>query len=234
MARYTHHGPCEICGSRDNRAWYDDGSSFCFGCRKPSRATKPGFLFNKDEEVEYVKLPDDCTFPYNGPGYDWITSFGITVSEILHNKILWSEQRQQLIFPFYHEKKLLAFQARNFAPSSTIKYFTRGKLNEVYNIYSRSVEKTTRLVLIEDCVSAIKIARQVDAMPCLGSDLPIDKINRLADLYDSFLIWLDYDMYPRAWRLQDRFKLLGKEAHVISTEQDPKMYNDEEIKGYLK
>lgn len=234
MARYTHHGPCEKCGSRDNRAWYDDGSSFCFGCRKPSSATKPGFLFNKDEELEYVSLPDDCGFPYNGPGYNWLISYGLTVSDILHNKVLWSEKRKQIIFPFYDKETLIAYQARNFAPSASIKYFTKGKLDQVYNFYRATAEKTNRLVLVEDCISAIKIARQVDAMPCLGSDLPIDKLNRLVGLYDSFLIWLDYDMYKSAWRLQDRFKLLGVEAHVILTELDPKEYNDEEIKGYLK
>lgn len=27
-----HHGPCDICGSKDNRAFYDDGHSYCFSC----------------------------------------------------------------------------------------------------------------------------------------------------------------------------------------------------------
>ena len=27
-----HHGPCDSCGSKDNRAFYDDGHSYCFSC----------------------------------------------------------------------------------------------------------------------------------------------------------------------------------------------------------
>lgn len=29
----VEHGPCEECGSRDNRATYSDGHSYCFGCQ---------------------------------------------------------------------------------------------------------------------------------------------------------------------------------------------------------
>jgi len=32
MADFVGHAPCGNCGSKDNRAMYADGSSFCFGC----------------------------------------------------------------------------------------------------------------------------------------------------------------------------------------------------------
>jgi twinkle protein len=31
-SQLLHHGECEFCGSKDNRAFYDDGHSFCFSC----------------------------------------------------------------------------------------------------------------------------------------------------------------------------------------------------------
>lgn len=34
MATFIRHGPCPKCHSRDNRAFYADGSSWCFGCRE--------------------------------------------------------------------------------------------------------------------------------------------------------------------------------------------------------
>ncbi|MHC4698989.1 MAG: DnaB-like helicase C-terminal domain-containing protein [Planctomycetota bacterium] len=32
MGDLSHHGPCTACGSRDNVAWYENGSGWCFGC----------------------------------------------------------------------------------------------------------------------------------------------------------------------------------------------------------
>lgn len=31
-SRFLHHEPCEACGSRNNKAVYDDGHKWCFGC----------------------------------------------------------------------------------------------------------------------------------------------------------------------------------------------------------
>jgi twinkle protein len=32
-AKFLGHEPCEVCGSRDNKGTYDDGTAYCFGCR---------------------------------------------------------------------------------------------------------------------------------------------------------------------------------------------------------
>jgi hypothetical protein len=32
QSRFVKHGPCEHCGSRNNVAWYSNGTGFCFGC----------------------------------------------------------------------------------------------------------------------------------------------------------------------------------------------------------
>jgi twinkle protein len=36
-AKFLRHEPCEDCGSRDNKAVYDDESTYCFGCKTSSR-----------------------------------------------------------------------------------------------------------------------------------------------------------------------------------------------------
>jgi hypothetical protein len=82
-------------------------------------------------------------------------------------------------------------------------------------------------------LSAIKIARQSDAMPALSSDLPMKKLNRLARLYGAFLIWLDGDMYHKAQRIARRLQLLGCEAKAVYTELDPKCYDDATIRNVL-
>lgn len=59
----THHGPCDLCGSRDNRAHYSDGHSYCFGCktRIDSEDTeRPAAEYSSSgplvDELEYIAL----------------------------------------------------------------------------------------------------------------------------------------------------------------------------------
>ena len=55
MANFVRHEPCDKCGSNDNLAVYDDGSTYCFtpGCGATSRATH-----DSTEEVHDMGLID--------------------------------------------------------------------------------------------------------------------------------------------------------------------------------
>ena len=37
-AEFLRHEPCEVCGSSDAKAVYDDGNTFCFSCHNLTRA----------------------------------------------------------------------------------------------------------------------------------------------------------------------------------------------------
>ena len=37
-AEFLRHEPCEVCGSSDAKAIYDDGNTFCFSCHNLTRA----------------------------------------------------------------------------------------------------------------------------------------------------------------------------------------------------
>lgn len=53
MANFLHKGPCEACGSKDNRAFYDDGTSFCFSPGCPA-----SYGASTGEPVEeYIRVP---------------------------------------------------------------------------------------------------------------------------------------------------------------------------------
>jgi len=128
---------------------------------------------------------------------------------------------------------------RNFYPGHKSKYINYGeKLKETIYPHQKDrsdVQAGRRrfLVLVEDCLSAIKIARQNDAAPLLTSTLGRNEINRLAGLYDGFLVWLDGNMYHKAMQIAWRFQILGKKASAIYTPKDPKCYSDSEIRNLL-
>jgi twinkle protein len=54
VGKFKKHGPCAACDSRDNRATYEDGSSYCFGCEKwepgPNGGKKPQNFDPKSEK----------------------------------------------------------------------------------------------------------------------------------------------------------------------------------------
>lgn len=230
MGRFLRHGPCSNCGSRDNVAIYSDGSSYCFGCGDTGKS-KIAKWFIAEEETKRVLLPEDVTLLTSGVGFDWVTQYELTPKDIVKNNILWSESRQQVIYPWYDSTGvLLAYQARNFIRDEKHrKYFSQGNLNDLLPIY-QSVPSSDTLVLVEDVISAIKISHFKDSMPCLSSQVPTLKLNRLAGLYKAFLIWLDHDMYKNAMKMQEKLELLGCKASVILTEKDPKELPYDEIK----
>lgn len=142
--------------------------------------------------------------------------------------------------------------ARTFNPGAKSRYTTYGNRQLLQTIYkekyeardsmdsrrlahirSRSNTGRSRIVLVEDCLSAIKIARQSDCMPLLTSTLNPTSIRALAGLYGAFLVWLDGNMFHKAQRIAQRCQLLGMEGRAVYTPLDPKEYDNGSIKKML-
>jgi len=90
------------------------------------------------------------------------------------------------------------------------------------------------VVITEDPLSAIKVSRQVDAIPCLGTNFPLHKINELRNRgYQHVVVWLDSDKWREGREIADKCKWIGMSATTLLTELDPKCYIDEQIKEYI-
>lgn len=176
---------------------------------------------------------------------DWLRKYDIGIQEAIQRKVRWSTSRQQLVFLFGNS----VWQARNFNESARTKYFTQGEVNDHLPIYfavppsdipdtvrARSLlvvdgsPSTSVLFLVEDAVSAIKIARQFDAMPLLGSSISHKKLARIEKFYNSVVFWLDADKFKEAQGLSTSAKLVGLNSRVVYTELDPKEYDNEFIR----
>jgi hypothetical protein len=233
---------CPKCGSSDARHVYQD-HSFCFSCRTRFMGNRSPYTYDQPVErsEDKLHLPDDCSHDYPSHVLAWTGKYVITIEELIKHNVYYSKQRDQLVFSWKDEDgHLLCWQARNFSPTAKAKCFTQGPVSEVLPIYPVQVSNVSTLVLVEDPLSAIKVSRFSHAMPCLGSDLPKDKIKRLADVLGPFLgvsevvVWLDSDMLSNAKRLADRFKLLGVASRVVYTEFDPKEYDDKTIQSLIQ
>lgn len=242
MGVFVKHEPCPKCGSRDNLGRYADGSAWCFGCGYIERRDRiPLFHVEKDDEL--VQLDDDLCLDFPGHVVEWLAGYGISVPEALKHGWKYSPHRDQLVYIFRDEAgRVQATQARNFWKGAKVKYFTQGSIESLVPVFrcgrsSSSLDEgeTRRLVVVEDVVSAAKIARQASAMPLLGSTLSNTKLARLAALKPlQMVFWLDYDKWTSAVKMADRAKLLGMNTKVVQTEKDPKEYSDAEITCWLE
>ncbi len=255
MGNFVQHEPCIACGSRDNFARYDDGGGVCFGCGHWEPPTISGYVakkqqYAKQEGLRYG-LPVDFSQQYSAESVAWIQQYGLTADELLRRGVGFSQRNNQLIFTFYQGEELVLWQARNFTKGRK-KYFTAGDKNDVYRVFptgrcSSAVDsgrpsildtadhhdKGRRLVIVEDCVSAIKIARQEDSLPCLGATLTNRLIASLRASYGFLEVWLDGNKFDAAQDICRRAQLLGMAARAIWTELDPKEYPDEYITNVL-
>lgn len=240
MARFIRHEPCPSCGSRDNLGRWDDGSAYCFGCHYVERRTGvPNFVSTVDgDSVEggtIHQLPTDVGTSFPEGVVSWLSSFGISVEEVLSIGAVWSSYWEQFIIPYYRQDGSLGcYQARNFNKerAAKAKYYNVGSKEDVLPIWG---EKAKLLVITEDALSSLKIARQRAAMPALGTSLSVPKITALRRLgVEQVVVWLDRDKWREARELADKFKWINIGATTVLSDEDPKRYTDEQIKDFLK
>ncbi len=243
---FLRHTNCERCGSSDGRALYRGGSSFCFVCRRGDHGSISPYLLLDDLDEIDLSLPGDITHDYPKHVMEWVGRYGITASELQQRNVFYSAHRDQLIFAWMGEDggtEPILWQARNFNPKAKSKCYTKGTPDSCLPGYYKNVrlddssrEVRSRLVLVEDPVSAIKVARYSDSMPVLGSDLSTSKLKRLATFLGpstEIVVWLDGNMFHKAQKIAQRLQLLGLSATAVYTELDPKCYSDTEIVSIL-
>ena len=162
--------------------------------------------------------------------WQWLGKYGILKSET--ENWLWSEQKEWLIFPILEEcGKIVVWQARNFSTTRPKpKTLTFGAVGEV--LYLLGSGET--VVIVEDIISATKVARCTSALPVFGSNIPLQTLTRLVARFKNLVIWLDKDMAGKSVAAAERARQFGFESvRSVITDRDPKEYTDEEIKGFL-
>lgn len=196
-------------------------------------------------------LPHDISYEYFPAAVEWFNKYGLSIEDIKRHRIQSSKSTQSIYFCWYatedssrEEKETskeqpLAWQRRNFSGHGP-KYITYGDINTIYPIYMcsgymGSGRRATNLLLVEDCLSAIKALKTglVDTMPCLTSGLPISKLKVLAGLYDTFTVWLDGDMFKNAQEMAYQLQLFDCNARAVYTKEDPKCYSVQQIESVL-
>ena len=99
----------------------------------------------------------------------------------------------------------------------------------------RFLRKTDTLVLVEDQVSAIKLAPYVDAVALLGTHLSEAKADEIkAQGYKQIFLSLDRDAVQEAIKLQIKWRTKIPNLYVLGIGQDIKDMPAKEFESYLE
>lgn len=235
-------GPCEKCGSKDNRGRYPDGSEWCFGCHDYTpplsqtinkvKQLSDGFKNNLLRSHNGVELPRDCSKYIPAEPLSWLKRYGMTNEEIENNNFLWSSDTNQLIFPVLDSESNIMFYQGRFFPKQKQKYNTSGNSEDVLVFFGDNTGDD--IVLCEDVVSAIKVGRQCSAQPIFGSYISLKRAKRLSKRFKRMVVWLDMDKAKESLKMALKFAYMFEQSpKVIATEKDPKELSDQEIKKHL-
>ena len=238
MATFVEHQPCKRCGSRDNLGVYSDGSKYCFGCgysytpKNVKRSLNELRGTQKAIKESDGTLPYDCTTELPEEPLKWLKGYGLTNKEIEDYGYLWSDSRSLLVFPIVHNGIVVAWQGRSFE-------LLRKKYHN--NISSRSSSsyicfgnKDSLVVIVEDVISAIKVARVNATIPLFGSHISLDLAKKISSSFDKMIVWLDPDKKKDMLKFKNSYGMLFKEGiECIFSDKDPKYYSTIEIRKYL-
>ena len=239
MAHCIKHEQCPHCAklgrdrNGDNLAVYSDGSTYCFSCGFTNKGSRVQAFIQREQRItQDVILPADAEPTIPREVITWLRQYSLTDNDIKSNNLLWSPYWERLIFPYFVNDQLVAWQGRSFNPDKA-KWFSKGNLKDL--LYIVGNHRTKHIVLTEDIISAIRVSKQhtVCASPIFGSHISTHRILRLGKFYDRIDVWLDKDKEKEAVNYRNGINIMGIDSKVIITDKDPKEYSDSEIEQWL-
>lgn len=241
---FLRHEHCPNCGSRDNLAIYTD-HEWCFGCgyqvnyfnHYKLRLEKP-----LDIPKNQVFLPEDIESYIPAVAENWLRKYELTTTELIKCQVVWSDKRQLLIFPYNDlNNQLVGWQGRYFGNNPDHPKWTgKGDFKKVNRVYSPTLkinnltENTNNSIIVvcEDIISTVKLSRQYKSTCLFGSFINYNNLINIYNIYkpSQYIIWLDKDKMKESYIYSSELNKLGLNTRVISTDLDPKEYNNNQIK----
>lgn len=206
MAHYLHHEPCPRCGSRDNRAVYSDGSTWCFGCRTYTQPTMAQF-----REVGVRKQKEWPTFSPTLPeiALEYLRKYGLPTKNWY-----WSEETGRLC---WQQSDFLIGRLLDTTITGP-KWYIWGK-KPILHFGSGST-----VYLVEDLISAMVLEKRGKAsIPLFGISVPRSLEQEMRDSDNRYILWLDKDKFSLSIVTATKLSQFTKHpVGVESTELDPK------------
>lgn len=209
------------------------------------------------ESIERVNLPDDTIPMLSGSqmevpseAWHWFWKYHIHGQAISKYGIGWSDSYQRVIIPCRrtavlepsgsYAYDLLGWIGREVyckdkeerKQKRVAKYLTK-KSSHIKHLVFHAPTESKRIVLVEDVISAIKIAHMtgINAVALLTTYIPPKLMVKLKEF--DITIWLDGDMLAKSVGYVQKYQQMGFKVGHIHTNQDPKAYTYNKLKKHL-
>ena len=236
----------------DNLARYADGHGYCFSCGYIDRPQAPNTNYLRSRIIKQHEIPaittsleeelGELTYKLPQHAADWLSKYHLTEREIIRNQIQYSSQEDGLVFPLIdnNTNEIIGANVRYFGKNRPKyrTYLLRNLPKAYYGLAKQPPDRTelSAVVLVEDMVSAIKVARWVMAIPLLGTSISptllVDLVKRSRSNRIPILIWLDPDKQQHSFSLVQYLRQYTI-AFPIFTGKDPKYYTTNEIHDFI-
>jgi len=234
----VNHVGCEAGTDRKQRLYVKrDGGTLLFYCHHcatgGSRGARRNYIrSDKRENVvsAEVSLPQDMVCRHDMMDVHanvWLNKAGLTQEEREAYHIGWSPSHGRVILPVY------TYTGRKLLP----KYLTtrRGDVKHPA-AFGKHHRESTRIVIVEDILSMIKVNRVEMSVALLGTSLPDWLVFWLAGHHDVAVVWLDNDnaaVRKKQREIASRLAQFMERVHIVRSGSDPKLHSADEIREVL-
>lgn len=240
-SKFLKHEPCPNCHSRNNLGVWDDGHKYCFGCGFYVPPTKSVDFLKRRTKMENNNKDGDSaldvsSFTFSIPQHaqTWLKKYGITDQEVRHYGICWNSETDSLVFPVERGGQVVLTNERYFGKDPLFpKYRTYGH-KALNRTYFNNPNTPNSLVIVEDFISAVKVARFASSIPLFGSTISAEAVKWVVGTFKSLRIWLDRDKASESLKEASKLSQWIPDTRTIITELDPKEYSNNEILAVLK
>jgi DNA primase len=233
----TNKGVSRHCFRCSDREFIPHGQRSISALRKSQAAMS--YVHSKE-----VTLPDDFTFDIPKSARTWLLLAGVSTYLSEKYGIGWSPSMGRVILPTRRGGELVYVQCRDTSPRPTFKYLNNPP-NHVGSIITWSDPDTLlwgpvlgedTVVLVEDYLSAIRVGRITHAASILGTTITDSRLSQIVSRFSKVVLWFDNDPAGQscASKHTKQLSLMGIPSVTITTELDPKMYNNTEIDNILE
>lgn len=262
MSAFSHYEGCPRCidrgqdSRRDNLGVYRDGSAHCWACgyhrsgsvykRWASSTTESSSELNNGQKS---LLPRDWTREVPADAWQWVMQYGLSW-RYWQESVGYSPSTRRLVFQVGGVDKddqgnlvrtgSLAFSIGRYVGPPTDdkklrKWHVWGDSHKHAELLRYTRDTSSRqLVLVEDVVSAHKVAQVADCIPLFGTTVHPCHMYALINSNQDVYLWLDKD---QEWASKKKAlqigSILGREVSIVVTDKDPKELSVKQIEACL-
>lgn len=218
---YCFHASCHIKGKIEDDNAKIDAISAYFNIYNNDGICNNNQNPKNNKDLLFIRKNSSCT--------DYLRSFDISCMDLDYLK--YDPKQDRLVFPLDYKGKNYGHVGRllNMADNTSPKWLVYSRLLGC-PFFSNRKQKTEKLLLVEDCISALRTRDIIDSCAILGTSINQNTIPYLLD-YNKLYLALDDDATGKALEIQKQLSLY-RETHIIPLTKDLKYFTNQELKEF--